>query len=140
MAIFWLIALIAFAVGEALTVGLTSIWFALGALAALLTVGLGAELWVQVLVFLAVSALTLALLRPVAAKFLRPGYSATNADRVIGALGRVTEEIDNQIPSGLVNVGGQVWTARSEYDVTIPAGAQVRVLRIEGVKVFVETV
>ena len=136
--VLWLIALIVFAVGEAITVGLTSVWFAVGALGALIAAGFGAALWLQVVVFLALSGVTLLLVRPLAKKFLTPRYQATNADRVIGATALVTEEIDNLKGSGLVNISGQVWTARPAHDVVIQPGREVKVLRIEGVKVFVE--
>ena len=106
--VLWLIALIVFAVGEAITVGLTSVWFAVGALGALIAAGFGAALWLQVVVFLALSGVTLLLVRPLAKKFLTPRYQATNADRVIGATALVTEEIDNLKGSGLVNISGQV--------------------------------
>jgi membrane protein implicated in regulation of membrane protease activity len=133
----WLIALIVLLVGEAITVGLTFIWFAVGALFALLTAVLGGGIWLQIAVFLVTSALTLALVRPAAARLLRTGSSPTNADRVIGQTALVTESIDNVAGKGQVNISGQVWTARSQYDVAIPAGQEVKVLRIEGVKVFV---
>ena len=136
--VLWLIALIVFAVGEAITVGLTSVWFAVGALGALIAAGFGAALWLQVVVFLALSGVTLLLVRPLAKKFLTPRYQATNADRVIGATALVTEEIDNLKGSGLVNISGLVGTARSAHDVVIQPGREVKVLRIEGVKVFVE--
>ena len=138
--IIWLLVLIAFAVGEALTVGLTSIWFAVGALGALITAGLGFGFWPQIIVFLVLSGVTLALVRPLAKKVLKPGYSATNADRVIGAVGLVTEEVDNMAGKGLVNLAGQVWSARAQDEQNIPAGQEVRVLRIQGVKVIVEPV
>ena len=73
-----------------------------------------------------------------AKKFLTPRYQATNADRVIGATALVTEEIDNLKGSGLVNISGQVWTLAPPHDVVIQPGREVKVLRIEGVKVFVE--
>ena len=138
--IIWLLVLIAFAVGGALTVGLTSIWFAVGALGALITAGLGFGFWPQIIVFLVLSGVTLALVRPLAKKVLKPGYSATNADRVIGAVGLVTEEVDNMAGKGLVNLSGQVWSARAQDEQNIPAGQEVRVLRIQGVKVIVEPV
>lgn len=138
--IIWLLVLIAFAVGEALTVGLTSIWFAVGALGALITAGLGFGFWPQIIVFLVLSGVTLALVRPLAKKVLKPGYSATNADRVIGVVGLVTEEVDNMAGKGLVNLSGQVWSARAQDEQNIPAGQEVRVLRIQGVKVIVEPV
>ena len=134
----WLIVLIVLVVGEAATVGLTFIWFAVGALGGLITAVLGGEIWMQVVVFLAVSALTLALVRPLAAQFLKTSRTPTNADRVIGKTAAVTQTIDNTSGTGQVNVSGQIWSARSQHDVTIPVGTEVRVLRIEGVKLFVE--
>lgn len=135
----WLIVLIVLVIGEAITVGLTFIWFAVGALGGLLTAVWGGSVWLQVLVFLILSGVTLALVRPVAAKLLKTGVSPTNADRVIGKTAVVTQDIDNVAGKGQVNICGQVWTARSERQVVIPAGVEVKVLRIEGVKVFVET-
>ena len=139
MTIFWLAAFIVFAIGEAVTVGLVSVWFAVGALAALFATALGVGLWLQITVFLGVSALALALFKPLSSKFLKPRVSATNADRVIGSAALVTETIDNTQAKGQVKVNGQVWSARSAQDIVIPAGTDVKVLRIEGVKVIVET-
>lgn len=133
----WLALLILFSIGEAITVGLTSVWFAVGSLGALLCALVGGGIWVQIIVFLVLSGLSLALVRPLAKKFLTPGYSATNADRVIGQEAVVTQTIDNLRGQGQVNITGQTWTARSQDDTVIPEGALVRVLRIEGVKVFV---
>lgn len=135
----WLLTAIVLVVGEALTVGLTFIWFAVGALGGLVVAVLGGPIWLQVVVFLALSALALALVRPVAAKLMRSGRVATNADRVIGKTAVVIETIDNLAGKGQVKVAGQTWTARSERDVVIPKDTEVTVLRIEGVKVFVET-
>lgn len=137
MKIVWLVLLIVFGVGEAATVGLTCAWFALGSLAALICTMLGGAVWLQVVVFVLVSAASLALARPLAKKFLLPGYSATNADRVIGQEAVVTQAIDNLRGQGQVNIAGQTWTARSESGAVIAQGELVRVLRIEGVKVFV---
>ncbi len=136
----WLITLIVLMIGEALTVGLTFVWFAVGALGGLITAVLGGGIWLQVVVFLVLSGLSLALVRPVASRFLKSSHAPTNADRVIGKIAVVTEAVDNLLGKGLVSISGQVWTARSEHDVVIPAGTEVKVLRIEGVKVFVETV
>ena len=135
---FWLLALILFSVIEGVTVGLTSIWFAAGALGALIAAMLGAHIFLQILIFLVLSALALALVRPIAVRLLKPRHHPTNADRVIGQTALVTEDIDNVEGKGLVVISGQVWSARSEHGVAIPAGTQVRVLRIEGVKVYVE--
>lgn len=136
----WLVLLILFAVGEAVTVGLTSIWFAAGSLAALAAALLGGPLWLQLALFIVVSALCLLAVRPLARKYLNPTVQPTNADRVIGQEARVTEDIDNIRGQGAVTIGGITWSARSGNDEPIPAGSLVRVLRIEGVKVFVELV
>ena len=139
MTAFWLIAFIALVAGEAATVGLVCIWFAAGAVGGFLVAVLGGQFWFQLIVFAAVSALTLALVRPAASRFVHPRRSPTNADRVVNQTASVTETIDNEAGTGQINVLGQVWTARSELGVVIPAGTQVKVRRIEGVKVFVET-
>ena len=136
--IVWLALLVLFAAAEAVTVGLTSIWFAAGALAALIAALLGGALWIQITLFLAVSLLCLAAVRPLAKKLLNSRVEATNADRVIGAEAQVTEDIDNIHGKGAVVVRGMTWSARSEDGNPITAGVRVRVLRIEGVKVFVE--
>ena len=139
MTIFWLIAFILFVVGEAVTVGLVSIWFAVGSLGALLTAAMGGGLWLQIAVFLILSALSLMLLKPLSRKWMAGHKAArTNADRVIGETALVTEDIDNTMATGQVQVDGQIWTARSAHGVVIPAGSRVKVLSIQGVKVMVE--
>ena len=136
--LFWLIALVVFGVIEAVTVGLASIWFAIGALAALIVSFFVGVLWVQIIVFLVVSFVALAAIRPFAKKLLVPKTEATNADRVIGAEAVVTQTIDNLKGEGAVTVGGVPWTARADRaDQIIPKGTTVHVLRIEGVKLFV---
>ena len=134
MSLFWLIALILFGVLEAVTVGLTSIWFAV---AALVACAADAPMLVQVVVFLGVSFLTLLLVRPMAQKYVNDRHVATNADRVIGREAVVIQKIDNLEGQGQVSVSGAVWTARSQEEQVIPVGERVRVLRIEGVKVYV---
>lgn len=136
--VFWLAAVIALCAGEAATVGLVCIWFAIGALAAFLAACVGCHFWVQLIIFAAVSAVALALIRPAAARYFHTKRSPTNADRVVDQAALVTETVDNEAGAGQINVMGQIWTARSELGVVIPAGTQVRVKRIEGVKVFVE--
>ena len=140
MSLFWLIAMVLFGVLEAVTVGLTSIWFAVGALAALIAASLGAFALVQVIVFLVVSFVTLLLVRPLAQRYINDRKEPTNADLVIGREAVVTQAIDNLKGEGQVNVSGAVLTARSQEEAPIPAGARVRVLRIEGVKVIVSPV
>lgn len=136
--IVWLALLIIFAVAEAATVGLTSVWFAIGSLGALVCALAGGNIWLQLGIFIVLSLVCLVALRPLAKKYLNNRVEPTNADRVIGQEARVTQAIDNIQGSGAVTIGGVTWTARSEHDTPIPAGAMVRVLRIEGVKVIVE--
>lgn len=135
----WLILLVVFIAAEAATVQLVSVWFAVGALAAMLVSLLGGELWLQVAVFFILSIALLALLWPVAKKRLKPKVVATNADALVGRLCTVTEEID-PIEGGRVRLGDVTWSARSENGDRISAGARVRVLNIQGAKVFVEEV
>ena len=137
--VFWLAVVIALCAGEAATVGLVCIWFAAGALGAFLAALFGGHFWLQLIIFAVVSTAALAVIRPAAARHIKPRRSPTNADRVIGQTAMVTETVDNESGTGQVSVLGQVWSARSELDVVIPAGTQARVRRIEGVKVFVET-
>jgi len=134
---FWIVAAVVFLVVEGITVGLTSVWFALGALAAMLCAILGTPLWLQIVVFIVVSGATLYFTRPVVKKYVNGKVQPTNADKIIGAECRVTETIDNISGTGAVYVDGKTWTARSEKDEIIPAGELVKTLRIEGVKVIV---
>lgn len=136
----WLALLLLFCAAEAATVGLTSIWFVAGALAALIAALAGGPVWLQVTLFIVISLLCLIAVRPLARRYLNPKIQPTNADRVIGMEAQVTEAIDNLQGTGAVTIGGTAWSARSENDTPIPAGALVRVLRIEGVKVYVERV
>ena len=137
MTTFWITAIVVFLVIEAITVGLASIWFAIGSLAALIGEMLGAKLWLQVALFLLVSAVTLYLTRPLVKKFVNGKVQPTNADMIIGKECRVVETIDNIAGTGAVQTAGKVWTARSENDEIIEEGQIVLVDRIEGVKVIV---
>ena len=125
MQIIWLILLIVFAASEAATVGLTSIWFAAGALTALIAALLGGPLWVQITLFLAVSLLCLAAVRPLAKRLLNSRVEPTNADRVIGAQAQVTEDIDNIHGRGAVVIRGMTWSARSQDGGPISAGTKI---------------
>lgn len=138
MTVIWIIAIVALLIIEGLTAGLVTIWFAIGAVAALICQMLGAPLWLQLAVFLAVSFVTLVLTRPLAQKHLNDKTQPTNADRLIGRECIVTEAIDNVAGTGAVTVSGQVWTARSVSDDPIPAESRATVRRIEGVKLIVE--
>ena len=136
----WLGAAVLFGIVEALTAGLVSIWFVAGAAAALVGALLGAGTGVQVALFLAVSAAALAATRPLVRRFSKDGTVATNADRVLGQTGKVTEDIDNVSSTGAVYVDGKTWSARSADGSVIPAGVTVKVLRMEGVRLFVEKI
>ena len=135
----WLGAMIVFGILEAATAGLVSIWFVCGSVAALLATFLGAALWLQVVLFLSVSAITLAATRPLVRKMSAKAVP-TNLDRAIGSAARVTEEIDNDAGTGAVYVDGKTWSARSSDGSPIPMGAKGVVDRMEGVKLFVTPV
>ena len=137
-AIIWLIAMVAFLIVEAACpFHLVSIWFAVGALAAMIVSMLGGVLWVQITVFCVVSGVLLAALWPFIRKFLNPRITKTNVDSVVGSEGIVTADIDNLNAVGQVKLGGMEWTARSTSGANIPTGTRIRVDRIEGVKAFV---
>ena len=139
-AIVWLVLMVVFLAAEASTVSMVSLWFAAGALIALLTALAGGPAWLQTLLFLAVSAGLLLALRPLAKKYLSPKLTATNVDSVVGSTGLVTAAIDNVSAVGQVKLGAMEWTARSTSGQPIPAGTLVKVDRIEGVKAFVSPV
>lgn len=136
-AIVWLVLVVVFLAVEAATVTMVSLWFAAGALAAMVVTLLGGALWLQATVFLIVSAIALTALRPLVRKYVTPKLTATNLDSIIGSTGLVTAGIDNVAAAGQVKLGAMVWTARSTSGEPISEGTYVRVDRIEGVKVFV---
>ena len=136
-AIIWLVLTVAFLAAEAATVTVISLWFAAGALAAMVTALLGGGIWLQAGIFVLVSAAALTALRPLVRKYLKPKLTATNVDSVIGTEGIVTIGIDNIAAAGQVKLGGMEWTARSTSGEPIPQGTRITVDRIEGVKAFV---
>ena len=139
MTLVWLAATIVLLIIEGLAPGLVSIWYALGALAAMISAMLKAPIWLQVVWFLVVSAVSLLLTRPLARKYVNSRTVPTNADMAVGQDCVVTEAIDNVLGTGAVSVGGKVWTARMlTADGKAPKGAVLRVVRIEGVKLIVE--
>ena len=129
--------MVIFAVVEAATAGLVSIWFVAGSVAGLIAAIAGAGLLAQLVWFLAVSAAALALTRPLVKKISAGRAVPTNADRVLGQTARVTETIDNDRSTGAVYVDGKTWTARSVDGAVIPAESRVRVRRLEGVTLLV---
>ena len=136
-AIIWLALIVIFVLAEAATVSLVSLWFAAGALAAMIVCLLHGAVGLQIAVFLVVSGGLLALLRPLVRRYVTPKLTSTNVDAVIGSTGIVTAAIDNVAAAGQVKLGAMVWTARSTSGEPLPEGARVRVDRVEGVKAFV---
>jgi membrane protein implicated in regulation of membrane protease activity len=139
-AVIWLVLLVGFLLAEAATVTMVSLWFAAGALAALLVSLVSKAVWLQVTVFILVSAIMLSALRPLVRKYVTPKITKTNVDAVIGSTGLVTVAIDNVSAVGQVKLGAMTWTARSTNGENIPEGTLVQVDRIEGVKAFVSPV
>lgn len=138
MTVVWLVAMIILLIIEGVVPGLVSIWFALGALAALISALFGAPIWLQIVWFFLVSIISLALTRPLAKKYVNSRVQPTNADAVIGKDCIVVEDIDNILGVGAVVVGGKTWSARSvDENVKPRKGETVKALRIDGVKLIV---
>ena len=139
MTVVWLVLLVILVVVELITMGLTTIWFAGGALAAALISIPGTPLALQILVFLIVSALLLYFTRPVAVKYFNRDRIRTNVESMVGRQAIVISEINNLEGIGQVNTGGMEWSARSSYhNVVLPVGTVVTVLGVDGVKLIVE--
>ncbi len=137
--IYWLVLFVVFVVFEIITLGLTTIWFAGGALISFVLSLFQVDLWIQITVFLVVSVLLLLITRPYAKKFINKGVVKTNVDEMTGKIGKVTEEINNNGFTGHVNINGMDWTARSEdSNKLISKDKLVVVQRVEGVKLIVK--
>jgi len=137
--ILWGVAIVVLVVVEIFTLGLTTIWFAAGALAALILAALGAPIVVQVLVFAIVSIVLLYFTRPVISKWFNKTRIKTNAEGLVGKHAYVIEEIDNIKATGKIKVDGMEWTARTEKDgMAIPKDALITIKKIEGVRAIVE--
>lgn len=135
----WLIVFVACIVIEIITMGLTTIWFAGGALIAAVGAALGAPLWLQIVLFVLVSLVLLYFTRPIAVKYFNKDRVKTNAESLVGKQAIVISEIDNLQGIGQVTVGGQEWTARTvDEGITLPVGSVVVVRAISGVKLMVE--
>ncbi len=139
MLIFWLVLLILLIVVEAVTAQMVTIWFAAGAAAALVAELLNAQVWLQWVVFIAVSAIALIATRPLVRKLTKTRVQPTNADRCIGQTAVVMQEIDNVAGKGQVYVNGVTWTARSADGSVIGKDEKVTVEKIDGVKLIVKT-
>ena len=138
ISIIWLVVLAILLVIEFLTLGLTTVWFAGGALVAFLVSLAGGPLWLQLLLFIAVSVVLLLFTRPLAVKYLNKDVQKTNVDSIPGQKGIVTATIDNLKAEGQVTIQGLEWTARAKNGNTIEKGKVVRVTAVEGVKLIVE--
>lgn len=137
-AMYWLIGVVALLAIELLTMGLTTIWFAGGALAAFAVTLLGAGRMLQIVVFLVVSFVLLFFTRPFATRFFNSQREKTNAEGLIGKEAKVTDTIDNFNQKGTVMVNGMEWSARTEDDSVIEKGKKVEILEIKGVKLIVK--
>ena len=133
----WIGLIVVTASVEAATVQLVTVWFAVGGVAGLIAYAAGLEIWLQILIFAIVSAVALAVTRPLVKKFTNGRRMPTNADRFIGEKAVVTEKIENDLSKGAVKIGGLEWTARSVDSVTAEVGEQVTVEAIEGAKLIV---
>ena len=135
---FWILLIVALVIIEAVTVQLVTIWFAVGAVGGLIASAFNLDIWIQVLIFVTVSAITLIATRPLVKRFTKTNKEPTNADRFIGQTAVVTEPIDNIHGKGAVTVGGLEWTARTVNGATVEKDALVTVEKIEGAKLIVK--
>lgn len=133
----WIALSVIFLIIEAFTLGLTTIWFAAGALIAMIAALVGLSVTWQILIFLVSSFIIIYFTRPFVKKMLKVGKEKTNAQSLIGEIGIVTEDI-RPLETGLVKVSGQTWTAKCKTKETIEYNTRVRILGIEGVKLIVE--
>lgn len=139
MTTIWLIVFVVCIVAEIISMGLTTIWFAGGALVATVVAAIGAPLWLQITVFAVVSLVLLYFTRPIAVKYFNKDRVKTNAESLVGKQAIVISEVDNLQGIGQVTVGGQEWSARTtEEGITLPVGSVVVVRAISGVKLMVE--
>lgn len=137
--IFWLVALVLFIIIEIATMGLTTIWFAGGALLAVIAAALGLPLVVQIVLFFIVSFVLLYFTRPIAVKYFNRDRVKTNAESLVGKQAIVISEIDNLQGTGQVTVGGMEWSARTAEDgMKLVVGSVVNIVAINGVKLIVE--
>ncbi|MCQ2541175.1 MAG: NfeD family protein [Lachnospiraceae bacterium] len=139
MAIVWLVLLLVFAVTEFLTQGITTIWFAIAAGVSLLLALIGAPIWLQVVVFVVLSAVLLIVGRQILVKKYNNSLEKTNVEAVIGQTALVIEDIDGKLGAGRVIIGGMEWAAApEEANAKFAKDAQVTVVDVKGVKVIVK--
>ncbi len=135
----WIALLIILLVVEIITVGLTSIWFAGGALIAIFAERLGAPVWLQIVIFFAVSLILLYFTRPWAVRYVQSKNVKTNYEEIEGKTVRVTQRVDNIAETGMAVYNGMDWTARAEEDeVTFEEGEAATVVDVRGVKLILK--
>ena len=137
-AIIWFGIFALLVVVEILTLGLTTIWFAAGAIVAFIAALLGAPQIVQIILFVVVSILMLVFTRPIAQKYFNKNTYKSNSEGLIGKSAKITERVDNNNGTGYAIVNGLEWTARSEHDEEpIEKGEMAEIKSISGVKLIV---
>ena len=136
--IVWLVILAVMIVLEIFSLGLTTIWFGIGAIGAAIVSWMGYGIWVQLIVFAVLSVIAMAVFRPLAVKYLNKDKEKTNIDGVVGEVVVVTKEINNEMAAGEVQLNGMSWTARSQDGRVIPEAERVTVGSVQGVKVMVK--
>lgn len=136
--IVWLVILAVMIVIEIATLGLTTIWFGIGAIGAAVVAWMGYGIWVQLAIFAVLSVIAMALCRPFAMKYLNKEKEKTNIDDVVGKTVVVSRQIDNEMATGEVKLNGMEWTARSEDGRVIPENERVTVVSVNGVKLIVK--
>lgn len=134
---FWLSIMVVLIIIEAFTLGLTTIWFAVGAFLAWIGSLLNLSVYLQAAIFIITSVGLLLSTGPIARKYLKIGHTRTNSDRYVGEIGVVIEKIDPIEGTGQVMIGGKVWSAKSAEDIKICKGDMVLVKEISGVKLIV---
>lgn len=138
--VLWIIVAVLGGIIEVMTLGLTTIWFSVGALVALLFSMLELPLGIQITVFVVTSSLLLYYTRPIAKKVLKIGHTKTNVDSLEGEVGVVIKEINKFKSTGQVKINGQIWSAKTLHDEVISENEKVEVINVEGVKLVVRKV
>jgi membrane protein implicated in regulation of membrane protease activity len=138
--ILWVGLMVVFGILELSTVNLVSIWFVAGSLVAMAAALLGTSIWVQIVLCLITAGILLAFLQPFVRKFVTPKKTATNADMVLGREAYLTEAVDNIRGTGSLKLDGKEWTVRSMDQTVLPAGTLVKIVKLEGVKLYVTPV
>ena len=136
--IVWLVILAVMIVLEIFSLGLTTIWFGIGAIGAAIVSWMGYGIWVQLIVFAVLSVIAMAVFRPLAVKYLNKDKEKTNIDGVVGEVVVVTKEINNEMAAGEVQLNGMSWTARIQDGRVIPEAERGTVGSVQGVKLIVK--